>query len=71
MSRLNSLFIYRCGRLDDLPSELWCLSELKKVQVTEPSEQLAHILQNLELNNGIQLDMEDDLDRIYSYKNVF
>ena len=71
MSRLNSLLIYRCGRLDDLPSELWCLSELKKVQVTEPSEQLTHILRNLELNNGIQLVMEDDLDRIYSYENLF
>ncbi|XP_022632880.1 putative disease resistance RPP13-like protein 3 isoform X1 [Vigna radiata var. radiata] len=59
MPRLQSLVISFCGRLDDLPNELWSLSDLKKVHVTKPSEQMIRILQNLEINNAVQLVIED------------
>ncbi|XP_047179573.1 disease resistance protein RPP13-like [Vigna umbellata] len=59
MPKLQSLVINFCGRLDDLPNELWSLSDLKKVHVTKPSRQMIGVLQNLEINNAVQLVTED------------
>ena len=59
MPRLQSLVINFCGKLDNLPNELWSLSDLKKVHVTKPSEQMTRILQNLEINNAVKLVTED------------
>ncbi|WVZ03067.1 hypothetical protein V8G54_023873 [Vigna mungo] len=55
MQKLQSVMIHNCEMLDDLPNELWSLSDLRKVQVTKPSEQMVLMLRNLKLNNGIQL----------------
>ncbi|QCD88939.1 disease resistance protein RPP13-like [Vigna unguiculata] len=59
MLKLQSLIINKCKMLDDLPKELWCLSGLKKVHVTNPSNQLGCMLRNLELNNGVQLVIDE------------
>jgi len=59
MPRLQSVIINYCEGLDDLPSELWSLSGLRKVHVTKPSEKMAVVLRNLEINNGVQIVTED------------
>jgi len=59
MLKLQSLIINKCKMLDDLQKELWCLSGLKKVHVTNPSNQLGCMLRNLELNNGVQLVIDE------------
>nr|XP_007131451.1 hypothetical protein PHAVU_011G014500g [Phaseolus vulgaris]ESW03445.1 hypothetical protein PHAVU_011G014500g [Phaseolus vulgaris] len=59
MSRLQRVIINDCERLDDLPHELWSLSGLRKVQVMKPSEKMANMLRNLEINDGIQIVTED------------
>ncbi|XP_027910598.1 disease resistance protein RPP13-like [Vigna unguiculata] len=55
MPKLQKVVIFNCDRLNDLPNELWSLSGLRKVQVRKPSEQMACMLRNLEVNNGVQL----------------
>ncbi|XP_047166615.1 disease resistance protein RPP13-like [Vigna umbellata] len=66
MSRLQSVTINHCERLDDLPNELWSLSGLRKVQVMKPSKEMAHTLRNLEMKNGVQLVTEDYQPRFQS-----
>jgi hypothetical protein len=51
MPRLQILIINDCDKLDSLPSELWSLTTLRKVCVTEPSNAMAAIVQNWEVNN--------------------
>jgi disease resistance protein RPM1 len=51
MPRLQILIINDCDKLDSLPSELWSLTSLRKVCVTEPSNAMAAIVQNWEVNN--------------------
>ncbi|KAK7263979.1 hypothetical protein RJT34_31579 [Clitoria ternatea] len=48
---LQSLVIDGCSKLDGLPNELWSLTDLRKVQVERPSEAMARLLRNLEINN--------------------
>jgi hypothetical protein len=55
MPRLQILIINDCDELDSLPSELWSLNTLRKVCVTEPSNAMAAMLQNLEVNNGCEV----------------
>lgn len=59
MLRLQSLIIGRCTELDDLPNELWSLSDLRKVLVKRPSEPMARMLQNLEIKDEVELTIED------------
>jgi len=63
MLRLHSVMIQNCARLDDLPNEIWSLSSLRKVQVMKPSEEMARMLRNLEIKNGVQLVTEDHQSR--------
>ncbi|KOM51232.1 hypothetical protein LR48_Vigan08g205900 [Vigna angularis] len=56
MRRLQNVIIHKCPLLDNLPTELFFLNELRKVNITEsPSEQMAHILQILETNNRVEV----------------
>ncbi|KAL9296121.1 hypothetical protein ACSQ67_022017 [Phaseolus vulgaris] len=64
MSRLQSLIIYNCESLDDLPNELWSLSGLRRVNVRECSKQMYDTLRNLETNNGVELILEEDRDTL-------
>jgi len=59
MSRLQNVMINSCEWLEDLPNELWSLSGLKKVHVKNPSVQMARMLENLEINSGCQLVIEN------------
>ncbi|XP_068487736.1 disease resistance protein RPP13-like isoform X1 [Phaseolus vulgaris] len=58
MLRLQSVIINNCETLDDLPSKLWSLNGLRKVQVMKPSHQMATMLENMEINNRVQLVTE-------------
>jgi Leucine-rich repeat (LRR) protein len=58
MPRLQILLVENCPRLDSLPSELWSLTTLRKVCVRNPSDAMAAMLQNLEVNNGCELIVE-------------
>lgn len=58
MSRLQTLVIHHCDKLDNLPSELWSLSTLRKVCVRKPSNAMVAMLQNLEVKNGCELIVE-------------
>ncbi|XP_020214658.1 disease resistance protein RPP13 isoform X3 [Cajanus cajan] len=55
---LQSLIIHKCEMLDGIPNELWSLIALRKVQVKQPSEAMAHMLQNLEMKDGVELIVE-------------
>ena len=61
MPRLHSLIIKRCESLEDLPTEFWCLSSLRKVQIRNPSTQMTRMLRDLEINNGFQLILIEDM----------
>ncbi|KAI5388052.1 disease resistance protein RPP13 [Lathyrus oleraceus] len=58
MPRLQFLDIHQCDKLDSLPSELWSLTTLTKVRVRRPSNAMAAILQNLEVENGCEVIVE-------------
>ncbi|XP_045788308.1 disease resistance protein RPP13-like [Trifolium pratense] len=58
MSRLQILTVDNCPVLDSLPSELWSLTTLRKVCVRKPSDAMAAMLQNLEVNNECELIVE-------------
>jgi disease resistance protein RPM1 len=58
MPRLQTLVIDTCYHLDSLPSELWSLTTLRKVHVRKPSNAIARLLQNLEVNNRCELIVE-------------
>ncbi|CAL5212634.1 unnamed protein product [Lathyrus oleraceus] len=58
MPRLQFLDIHQCDKLDSLPSELWSLTTLTKVCVRRPSNAMAVILQNLEVENGCEVIVE-------------
>ncbi|CAJ2662727.1 unnamed protein product [Trifolium pratense] len=58
MSRLQILTVDNCPELDSLPSELWSLTTLRKVCVRKPSNAMAAMLQNLEVNNECELIVE-------------
>ncbi|TKY67938.1 disease resistance RPP8 protein 2 [Spatholobus suberectus] len=57
MLRLQSLVIKDCEKLDDLPNQLWPLTALRKVRVRRPSEPMARMLRNLEIKNGVELEL--------------
>ncbi|XP_061352832.1 disease resistance protein RPP13-like [Gastrolobium bilobum] len=58
MPCLQNLVIESCPELNDLPNELWSLTALRKVQVREPSEAMAHMLRNLKMKGGCELIVE-------------
>ncbi|WJX45146.1 hypothetical protein P8452_32047 [Trifolium repens] len=58
MPRLQTLVIDTCYHLDSLPSELWSLTTLRKVHVCKPSNAIARLLQDLEVNNRCELIVE-------------
>ncbi|XP_014521204.1 disease resistance protein RPP13-like [Vigna radiata var. radiata] len=56
MQRLQNVIIHDCQQLDDLLPDFCSLNGLRKVQISKsPLEQIAHILQILETNNGVQV----------------
>lgn len=57
MPRLENIVIDRCYVLDSLPNELWSLTSLRKVLVTNPSETMAHMLRNSEMKNGSDYEL--------------
>ncbi|KAL5055656.1 hypothetical protein RYX36_036338 [Vicia faba] len=58
MPRLHVLDIHECNKLNSLPSELWSLTTLRKVCVRRPSNAMAAMLQNLEVENGCEVIVE-------------
>ncbi|XP_058769233.1 putative disease resistance RPP13-like protein 3 [Vicia villosa] len=58
MPRLHILDIHECNKLINLPSELWSLTTLRKVCVRRPSNAMAAMLQNLEVENGCEVIVE-------------
>jgi len=58
MPHLQMVVIDSCDKLDNLPSELWSLSTLRKVCVRKPSNAMTAMLQNLEVKNGCELIVE-------------
>lgn len=59
MLRLQSLEINYCEGLNDLPNELWSLTDLREVRVRRPSEPMAHMLRNLKIKNAVELVIGD------------
>ncbi|XP_027336078.1 putative disease resistance protein At1g50180 [Abrus precatorius] len=58
MPRLQSLLIDKCHWLDDLPSEIWFLTSLRKVQIQQPSQGMARMLRIVEVMDGCKLVVE-------------
>ncbi|XP_017431699.2 disease resistance protein RPP13 [Vigna angularis] len=72
MQRLQNVLIDNCKELDNLPSELCSLNGLRKMHITEsPSEQMAHILQILKTNNGVQVVTGTNQSPDYDIFDIF
>ena len=62
MPSLQRLIIERCYFHEMPPDELWCLTALQDVEVLYPSQQLANMLQQLQMKYGCKLHVYPPLD---------
>ncbi|XP_029153510.1 toMV resistance protein Tm-2(2)-like [Arachis hypogaea] len=61
MPRLRYLLIWDCIGLCQLPEQLWSLTTLAKVRVTDPSEELRNSLQDVKVNHNCDLKLSHSI----------
>ncbi|XP_027352765.1 putative disease resistance RPP13-like protein 3 [Abrus precatorius] len=59
MPRLQNLVIKNCDELEEIPEQLWSLTTLREVHVSNPNRRLAHRLRSVGLKNGCKLILSE------------
>ncbi|XP_027351455.1 disease resistance protein RPP13-like [Abrus precatorius] len=59
MPCLQNLVIENCDKLEEIPEELWSLTTLREVQLSNANKRLADRLRSVELKNGCKLILSE------------